>query len=176
MQSKTITKVKWFWAWQDEKEEAWLSKMASQGCHLEALVFPTIYRFHIGDPAEIVYRMDYPQLSKQDRQSYLQLFTDSGWEHVGEGGGWVYFRRQVNPGDPTEIFSDADSKIQKYSRVLMYLVIFLPIWVTVRPNFEPDEMTILANIILAFYTGMMLLWAVAIINLIRRISQLKQSK
>jgi len=33
----TISKIKWFWAWQDEKEEAWLSNMARDGWHLKGL-------------------------------------------------------------------------------------------------------------------------------------------
>jgi hypothetical protein len=27
----TIRKFKWYWAWQDEKEERWLSEIAQQG-------------------------------------------------------------------------------------------------------------------------------------------------
>jgi hypothetical protein len=30
MTNEIITKTKWFWAWQDEKEEAWLTEMAHQ--------------------------------------------------------------------------------------------------------------------------------------------------
>lgn len=42
MENKTIRKVKWFWGWADEKEEAWLGEMAQQGWHLRRLVFPTV--------------------------------------------------------------------------------------------------------------------------------------
>ena len=175
MQKETITKFKWYWAWQDEKEEAWLIEMASQGYHFDGFVFPTLYRFIKSDPAEVVYRMDFPSTGKKDRQAYLQLFKDTGWEHVCEMGGWVYFRRQIQPGEPTEIFTDVESKVRKYQRVLMYLIIFLPIWLVVRPNFEANSMTLFDNVVFVLYTAMTLLWAVAIINLIRRIRQLQGS-
>ena len=39
MDKNQIKKTKWFWAWEDEKEEAWLSEMASEGLHLETVTF-----------------------------------------------------------------------------------------------------------------------------------------
>jgi hypothetical protein len=175
MQKETITKFKWFWAWQDEKEEEWLGEMAAQGLHLDGFDFPTLYRFRKGEPVEFVYRLNYPGVIKKDRESYLQLFEDTGWEHVCEMGGWVYFRRQIQPGEPTEIFTDVESKVRKYQRVLMYLIIFLPIWLVVGPNFEANSMTLFDNVVFVLYTAMTLLWAFAIINLIRRVRQLQGS-
>ncbi len=35
MAKELVIKPKWFWAWQDEKEEAWLTAMAREGYHLE---------------------------------------------------------------------------------------------------------------------------------------------
>jgi hypothetical protein len=175
MQPKRIHKFKWFWAWQDEQEEDWLSEMAANGYHLDEPVFPCIYRFEVGEPAEIVYRLDYPQLKNRDRASYLQLFEDAGWEHTGDLLGWVYFRRALKEGEPIEIYSDAESKIHKYRRILAYLIILLPIMVILRPDVETGYFGNFGRIISGAYFFLMLLWAFSIINLIRRIDQLKKS-
>lgn len=175
MQKETITKFKWFWAWQDEKEEEWLAEMAAEGLHLDGFDFPTLYRFRKGEPAAFVYRLDYPGGMRKERASYLQLFADAGWEHVGDMGGWVYFRRLIQPGDPTEIFTDVDSKVQKYNRVIMFLIILMPIWIAGRPDFDPGSMTLFKNVILVLYTALMLLWAVAFLKLGLRIKNLRDS-
>jgi hypothetical protein len=83
----TVKKFKCFRAWQDEKEEARLGEMAKRGLHLEAIPFPGIYQFLPGDPGNYVYRLDFQALKAKDRDSYLQLFSDAGWEHVGDMGG-----------------------------------------------------------------------------------------
>ena len=54
MTNEIITKTKWFWAWQDEKEETWLSEMAHQGLHLDDVPFPGRYQFKSGEPADYV--------------------------------------------------------------------------------------------------------------------------
>jgi hypothetical protein len=32
MNETMVHKTKWFWPWQDDQEEAWLSKWRSRGC------------------------------------------------------------------------------------------------------------------------------------------------
>ena len=105
MTNEIISKIKQFWAWQDEKEEAWLSEMAKQGLHLNNVPFPGNYHFKNGEPANFVYRLDYQALKTKDKDSYMQLFSDAGWEQVGEIGGWKYFRYKVTQGEVPEIWN-----------------------------------------------------------------------
>jgi hypothetical protein len=176
MEQKHVTRFKCFWAWQDEKEEAWLSTMAAEGLHLDKPLFPCFYRFEVGEPAEIVYRLDYPVLKNKDRASYLQLFEDAGWEHAGDMVGWVYFRRAVKQGEPIEIYSDAESKIQKYRRLMAYLTIFLPILVVISPDLDSEYFGKIGPLIFIIWFVILLLWFAAMINLWRRINQLRDSK
>ena len=125
METKMLRKHRIFWAWQDEKEEAWLSEMAQEGWHLLHPGFPGFYTFQQGEPAEMVYRLDFIT-SKVDREEYYQLFTDAGWELVGEMMGWQYFRKVARPGEEPQIYTDPESKIQKYMRLFGYMIIFLP--------------------------------------------------
>jgi len=123
MEKTVITKFKWFWTWQDEAEERWLGEMSQKGYHLSSVALPGFYTFVKSEPRKYVYRLDYQVFRKKDKQEYLKLFRDAGWEHIGEMSAWQYFRKEVKAGEVNEIFTDVQSKIYKYKRVL-YLVGF----------------------------------------------------
>jgi hypothetical protein len=175
MNTEIIRKFKWFWAWQDEKEEAWLSEMAEKGFHLEKVCLPGQYTFKVGEPEKYAYRLDYQPLRRADRESYLQLFKDAGWEHVGDMSNWVYFRKKASAGETPEIFSDTDSKITKYQRIILYLVIFLPILIILKPDAgDPPRANLL--IMEGFFLLLIVLYSIVMIQLIRRITQLKKKQ
>lgn len=177
MTNEIVTKTKWFWAWQDEKEEAWLSEMANQGLHLEDVPLPGNYKFRVGEPANYVYRLDYQSLKTKDKDSYYQLFADTGWEHIREMGGWVYFRYKVTNGESPEIYSDLDSKIGKYERVMLFLVILLPIIFLLINSISAVEGRGPFFIILQVFTAfLMLFYSFGMIQLMIRISKLKKLK
>ena len=120
----TVNKFRWFWAWDDEKEEEWLGEMSSKGLHLVSVRFPGVYKFDSGKPGDYVYRLDYQTFYKKDREEYLQLFRDAGWEYLGQMAAWQYFRKEAKQGETPEIFTDNDSKIAKYRRVVSYICFF----------------------------------------------------
>lgn len=170
----TIKKFKWFWAWQDDKEETWLSDMAGQGYHLKSISLPGQYTFHKGDPGNYVYRLDFQTMRTKDRDSYLQLFADAGWEHIGDMGGWVYFRHLVNGNEIPEIYSDLDSKIGKYYRLLACLIVFLPIMIILLPRVSDTlHYGPFMGILAVLSAGLMLLYSLAIIQIFRRMNQLR---
>lgn len=122
MNQKIIRKVKWFWPWQDDQEEAWLEQMSQQGLHLKRAHLLGQYDFLPGQPQDYVYRLDFQDaLKRNQKDDYLLLFAEAGWEHLGEMGGWQYFRKLAQPGEEAEIFTDPDTKIQKYKRHLTYM-------------------------------------------------------
>ena len=176
MANEILSKRKWFWAWQDEKEEAWLTEMAQQGLHLHDVPFPGKYQFKSGEPADYVYRLDYQSLKTKDKDSYLQLFADAGWEHVGEMGGWVYFRYKTTNGETPEIYSDLESKIGKYQRVMLYLVIFLPIMLLLMNNTASvDGYGVFSTILQGLAALLLLFYSFAMIQLLIRINKLKKT-
>ncbi len=170
----TITKFKLFWAWQDEKEELWLHEMAKQGLHFRSVGAPGLYKFEVGQPRNDYYRMDFIT-DRKDYQNYLQLFKDAGWEHLGEMGGWQYFRTQAEGSAIPEIYTDKDSKAQKYQRLIVILIVFLPIFMTIttRP-IDPAspfvDLYFAGKMIGAF---LMILYVAAMIKIFQRIQQLK---
>ncbi len=133
MSANLIHKSKWFWAWQDDKEEAWLGGMSRQGLHLLHAGAFGQYTFEQGAVREYAYRLDFVTNTKK-KPDYYQLFRDAGWEHVGELGGWQYWRKEVVDGKMPEIFTDNASKVQKYQRLIGYLLIFFPIYVVLLVN------------------------------------------
>lgn len=170
----TIQKFKWFWAWQDEKEEAWLAEMAQQGYHLESIKLPGQYTFQQGEPGEYVYRLDFQTVKAKERDSYLQLFADAGWEYIGDMGGWIYFRHAVNGSEIPEIYSDLESKMGKYQRLIAYLVIFLPIMIILLPRVsDAVHYGPFMGILVVLSTGLLLLYSLAMIQIFRRIARLK---
>jgi hypothetical protein len=157
MERKIIVTSKFFWPWDDDKEEHWLQEMSQKGLHLLKPGFFGRYTFAQSEPRNYIYRLDFFTSPKKDN-SYTQLFSDAGWHQIGEMGGWQYFRKEVTPGESAEIFTDTETKVQKYQRLLVYLMVFMPIWAgayvsTTHPDPSPVQigLTLLLLVCVLFY-------------------------
>jgi len=168
----TIRQFRWFWAWDDEKEEDWLEQMAQQGYHFQSVSLPGFYTFEQGEPRSDIYRLDY-FTNPKDRENYLQIFSDSGWEYMGEMNGWQYFRKQKSDSTANEIYSDPESKAQKYKRLLLFLVIFLPIYFNFIFLNERSGSTFIKVFSFVMFF-LLLLYIYIIIRLIKRINDLRK--
>jgi hypothetical protein len=104
-----------------EKEERWLNEMASQGWHLVRYRLGG-YHFEQGEPGEWIYRIELlpAEPRSAESQEYLSLLLDTGAEAVTTHARWVYLRRPAALG-PFELFSDLESRIGHYRRVLKLL-------------------------------------------------------
>ena len=104
-----------------EKEERWLNEMASRGWHLVRYRLGG-YRFEQGEPGEWIYRIELlpAEPGSAASQEYLTLLLDSGAKVVSTHARWVYLRRPAALG-PFELFSDLESRIGHYRRVLKLL-------------------------------------------------------
>lgn len=174
MNQTFIQKTKWFWPWQDNQEEAWLEQMSKQGLHLKQAHFMSQYDFVKGQPETYTYRLDFQNSLKwKNNDEYLRLFADAGWEHLGVKGGWQYFRKLVKSGEGTEIFTDPESKIQKYNRYLTFLGLtypsFLVVLVAVRKDW-PEWIMWLNVAVILFFSIFAITFSVKISQ---RIKQLK---
>jgi hypothetical protein len=124
MDTTAVRKFRWFWAWQDHEEEAWLEEMARNGLHLRSGGgIAGRHLFEAGKPADVVYRLDYthPIFAGRDRSRYPQMIQDAGWEHVQDVFGWRYFRKPREPGGVNEIYADSWSRAGKYRRLMSLL-------------------------------------------------------
>jgi hypothetical protein len=173
----TKTVIRMFWAWSNEKEERWLSRMAREGWHLAA-PRGVYYRFEKGAPADVVYRLDYQNPKKADRNEYLNLFRDAGWDHAGEFANWQYFRTAAGDGPPPEIHTDPESRMAMYRRVLALLaVIFIAVWAPAVTNIGRPEPSGTFWIIVRLSQGLLtLLWTYAIIRLGLKIREIRRGR
>lgn len=126
--SKTVTKFKLFFAHEDEQQEAWLRAMAQQGLHLLKVNPLCFWTFRIGEPADIVYRVDFPTTSRDP--AFAQLMEDAGWALAATTVGWHYWRTPAVGGSAPELFSDTESKLRNFkNRFAMLVGSALPLFV-----------------------------------------------
>lgn len=124
--STTISTFKFFSS--PQKEEAWLEQMAQRGWFLKRVSSFYSYTFQQGAPERRAYKLDYRTFrSSQDREDYLVLFKDSGWQAVmpREMNGAYYFYSSQD-GPERDIFSDDVSRAQRnlrYAQMCTYSLI-----------------------------------------------------
>lgn len=112
------TEIKFFTIADWQEEEEYLSDMHKKGWRLKRIGL-TDYHFEKCAPENVTYRLDYNKASVNDRDGYLQMFRDCGWEYMFNKFGYSYFRKKEEPEDNgEEIFSDSRSKIEMMSRVV----------------------------------------------------------
>jgi len=168
----TLKQFHLFWAWEDEKEEAWLRAMGQKGWHFTSVSLPGNYTFEKGEPRNDFYRLDF-FTDPQAKADYLLLFLDAGWEYLGEMSSWQYFRKTAIPGEEPEIFSDNESKSKKYQRVLFFLVILLPVYFNFifLMNKREDTLSLILTLVMFI---LMIFYGYAILRLGMRINALKK--
>ena len=120
-----------YFAHQYEKEEIFLSKMAKAGWNFVKLHkgIITKYEFDKCEPVDYIYQLDYIN-QEEDTPDYHQLFQDAGWEevYVWDGmynGKWYYFRRVNSSEKAPRIFTDPESKLQMYDKLLKSYGLFM---------------------------------------------------
>jgi len=172
MQPQTMTVHRWFWAWEDHKEEAWLESMSREGWHLRDVGFLT-YTFARGEPQEWVYRLDFR--TSKETQDYVEFLQEAGWHYVGKMSSWLYFRLPAGTGQPAELYTDAEGKIAKYQRIIGVLLITSPAyWVVFLSSIK--RMPIWFGVpVVAIFLSVTGLYAFSMIKLAARIKQLQRT-
>jgi hypothetical protein len=173
VQKKLFFKI--FLPWQDDKEEEWLEEMASMGWHLSRMKGVGTYEFDAGKPQSYVYRLDFPSLDKKDRNEYLTLFSDAGWEHIGELSGWQYFRKLQQEGESNEIFTDTSSKIAKYKRAMTLQVSMLAVYLTLWIVFSRKTGYWFDAVVPGIFVLLLLFFAIGYFKMAQRIKELEKA-
>ena len=124
--NESLTKIRFFTADNYEKEELFLTQMASKGWHFSGFAF-IFYHFEKGQPRNDIYKLDFRKLQVEDKENYLQIHRDLGWENVYEfkvfNGVWEYFRRDGNLEisekglQEQQLFTDKESLIELLIRM-----------------------------------------------------------
>jgi hypothetical protein len=172
MEQQTVRKFRWFWAWQDRQEEIWLESMAREGWHLKGVGFLN-YTFERGVPQNAVYRLDYR--SDKDLTDYLDFIQGTGWKYIGRMSGWLYFRFSPEAGQAVELYTDPESKIAKYRRVISTLVATSPVFLVVFLHHLDRYPLWFATFFVIVFVLLLTLYSVSLVKLTGRIKQLKRS-
>lgn len=122
--------IKWFTIFEYEKEQEYLRKMQLQGWKFVKIRGLGVYHFESCEPQDVVYQLDYSEEGQANKEEYLKMFQDCGWEYIQDYAGYSYFRKPVSSdGVAEEIFCDDESRLQMMQRVvrgrLMPLMIIL---------------------------------------------------
>ena len=120
-QKKTV--FRWFSIPQYKQEEEFLSKMHEQGWEFTKVNYFGFYHFIKCEPKKVVYRLDYNQDAEKNKEEYIQMFADCGWEYICDFVGYSYFRKGAAEDASDEIFCDEDSKYEMMKRVFRGRVI-----------------------------------------------------
>jgi len=110
------------------KEEKWLNEMAKKGFQLEKVTVG--YHFHTSEPEDSHIRVDIRFFRiHADYVNYCMMFEDSGWKHIAgsQNTGVQYFKRLSDASDD-DIFSDTESRAQRYirsSRLWVFFALFV---------------------------------------------------
>ncbi|MBY0122117.1 DUF2812 domain-containing protein [Bacillus sp. S/N-304-OC-R1] len=99
-----------------EKEEKWVNERAAEGWHLEKFSLGR-FVFTKGEPGTYIFRNEFIRMTSSEKEDYFDFLKDSGITIINEWGGWVYMKKAAAEG-PFEIYTDKESKISYYNRML----------------------------------------------------------
>ena len=110
---------KFFWAWDFDKEEAWLNEMAAKGLSMVSYGFCR-YDFEETEPGEyrIALELLPHSVNHPESEQYLRFLEETGIETVGSWWRWIYVRKKTD-GGPFELLSDRKSKVEHLVRILV---------------------------------------------------------
>ena len=117
MKNKKIA-IRFFTICEWKKEEEYLREEHKNGWKFEKLNFLCCYHFKRCEMEDVVYQLDY-NVNVSDKNEYIKMFNDCGWEYIQDFFGYTYFRKPVSEmkNDTEEIFCDDESRFQMIKRV-----------------------------------------------------------
>lgn len=115
---KTKKEFKYFTIFRYEEEQEYLSDMHRHGWKLTKISGIGTYHFEECQPEEVVYQLDYNQEGRKQKEEYVQMFSDCGWEYLFDFVDYSYFRKpKAEMQGDEEIFCDTQSRLEMMDRV-----------------------------------------------------------
>lgn len=115
---QTKKQFKLFTIFEYEKEQDYLRKMHKSGWKFQKVSGWGMYHFEKCTPEDVIYQLDYNKEGLDNKDEYIKMFRDCGWEYLQDYVGFSYFRKPVSETNgEEEIFCDSESKLQMMERV-----------------------------------------------------------
>lgn len=150
---KTVTKFKFFTIFQYDLEENYLREMSKKGLHFKSAKLPGFYTFEVGEPKDIVYRLDFIREDGKDEEEYRNTLKQNGWEYITK---FTDFSYHIKPAEDEniELYSDRESRLAHVlsmmeKRRLPILLINLCLWYSVFSSSPTNLTDILASVMSA---------------------------
>lgn len=105
-----------------EIEEEYLRKMHNDGFKFVKVTLPGFYYFEECEPEDVVYKLDFNTKTIAEKQDFIQMYEDYGWEYIQDMNDYSYFRKKVSEAEgenDLEVFSDVESKYEMLKRIFM---------------------------------------------------------
>ncbi|EEM05146.1 DUF2812 domain-containing protein [Bacillus pseudomycoides] len=123
--------LKFFAAWNLEKEEAYLRKMHQKGWAFQNYNF--MYTFKKTEQKDVVYKADFKldnRNSQMNQKEYIEIYEMSGWKHVTSFTKWHYFCKEVDDdNDLPDIYSEKETKIEKMMDLMRFLALIFALMI-----------------------------------------------
>jgi len=115
---RTKKEIKFFSIVQYEQEGEYLRNMHKSGWKFVRMTGLGMYHFEECEPEDVVYQLDYNQEGLKNKEEYVQMFADCGWEYLQDAFGYSYFRKPASEmNGEEEIFCDEASRMEMMNRV-----------------------------------------------------------
>ncbi len=167
MEKKKV--FRWFTIFEYEEEQEFLRQMHKDGWKFVTLKGLGVYHFEKCVPEDVVYQLDYNAEGLANKEEYLQMFRDCGWEYLQDYVGYSYFRKPAAEGRVDEsIFCDEESRVQMMERVIkgrmfplliVFFALLFPQFILNLCVYHNTALAVSYSIILALYV---LIFAVGI--------------
>lgn len=158
---ETKKQFKYFTIFEYEKEQTYLREMHKSGWKFIKVTGLGIYHFEKCEPEDVIYQLDYNQEGLANKDEYVQMFKDCGWEHLQEFAGYSYFRKPASETNGVEeIFCDESSRLHMMERVFKGRVIPLVILFScvLVPQFFINIFSLQNYLVAAFLGGAIVLY------------------
>ena len=168
---KTMKKFKRSLTIDAEKEAKWLTDMSAKGFHFFKYKWG-FYYFEEDHTKSYIYQTDF----QEAKDEYFELYELAGWEHVHtEIAQYHYFRADKNTIGDKRIYSDPASVKGMYKRMLLfYITIFICMVVSQIGLLLTWNDGLLSKLILAFVTGVIILYIYLFIKLLQKMKKHEQ--
>ena len=138
MDTKTV--FQFFTIFEHEKEEEYLRQQHRAGWKFKKVTGIGLYHFEKCLPEDVVYQLDYNQEAASNKEGYIKMFSDCGWDYIQDYVGYSYFRKPAAAMNGDEgIFCDESSRLAMLERVykgrllpllIIFCAVLLPQFVT----------------------------------------------
>jgi hypothetical protein len=161
---------------QHEKEQEYLRSMHKSGWKLVKTTGLGMYHFEACEPEDVIYQLDYNAEGLANKDEYVQMFEDCGWEYNQEFVGYSYFRKPASKGSDRdeEIFCDDESRAQMMERVfkgrlipllVIFFVVFIPQFFTNMTTRKNVGITITLGVMLVAYMSIFVTFTIQYLKL-----------